>query len=238
VPNYQKIEVLSIHRGAAQVSGWVRSMNQMLSASSQESVRLHQAGRYYALIRENLDDFINVVFPISQTLVDSAVWRGWLQAFAVSSCRTSPLFRDISGAFIELLTKDAALGISPALLELMRWEHLEMQVDISSVSVSGHGVLARQLNPTLHIESFEYPVHRMAAQGKLLESEETVLLAWRTRDHHVKALSPDEVELHILLNLDELEEHSDAYHEAWAVLEATPALCIKVEQFRQKDILI
>jgi len=237
---------VSATQGAAHIQAWANTLNTVL-ASSQAQPKDHnnhtesRLALYRELIRMNLEDFVAVVFPIARTLIADEIWAGWMNDFAQSSYRKSSLFRDIAASFLEMLTHYSESEVSPGLLELMRWEWLEMAVEIDSEPVvSGAAFKKQMLNPTLRIESFNYPVHEMARQGALLEPKATVLFVWRTLEHEVDALCPDEAMLQLVLHLNEAESHEnpDALNQVWEMVSSLPALEGLTCTLKQKDILV
>lgn len=226
-------------QGQHQLETWAGTLSEWIAGQEPVGVkRKHRLTVYRELIRNNLESFVEPVFPIARTLISSAMWEEWLSDFAQSSYRESPLFRNIAENFLEMLSQYPKTRLSPALLQLMRWEWIEMAVDIApgAVTTSASG---QQLNPTLRIEAFDYPVHEMAAKGKLLPAQPTVLAAWRTKEHQVRAFCPDEVTLQMLLHLDAAENASDSECEQiWQAITAAPSLQLIVQQLQKKDILV
>lgn len=228
----------AVHKGAFEIAIWTQEMGHLLSLPDKELALSYKAYRYYELIRENLNEFIDVVFPITKALIAHSEWNKWLQAFVESSYRHSPLFRDISGNFIDFLRETKELNVLPAILDLMRWEHLEMLVSIDSAIVKPLHLEQKIINPTLKIEQFDYPVHLMVAHQQIMEPLSVVLIVWRTEDHVVKAQCPDEVALQLLLHLDEAADNEMHYEDMIKVLKNTPILCDKLKQFIEEGILL
>jgi hypothetical protein len=236
-------------QGQQQIKQWAATMQSALSHPFSETQRLstedtrykyRRLALYQELVRTNLADFIDAVFPISKSIASPTEWDMWIDHFASSSEHTSPLFREISEQFLSCLNTSPSLHIHPALLALMRWEWLEMVVEIDNATVLETSATIKKLNPTLRVETFDYPVHTMANRGQLEPASPTVLFAWRVRDHSVHGLCPNEALLQFVLYLYEIEHNASPplLIETWDAIQNTVPLKTLADELMMKDILL
>ncbi|MES2205187.1 MAG: putative DNA-binding domain-containing protein [Pseudomonadota bacterium] len=224
--------------GLLQIEAWTKTLSNWISEKELESYqKKHRLAVYRELIRNNIESFLIPVFPIARTLISEAMWEEWVAEFLQSPYRTSPLFRNIAENFLVMLANFPVSRLSPALLQLMRWEWIEMAVAINSAKIL-RSINGQTLNPSLRIELFDYPVHMIAREGKLLPAQSTVLLAWRDCENNVEAICPDETMLQLILHLASCEEDEQQAHDTWQIITATPSLMQLSQILREKEILL
>ena len=224
--------------GLLQIEAWAKTLSHCIS---EKELALHYKNSrltvYRELIRNNIESFLIPVFPIARTLISEAMWEDWISEFLQSSYRASPLFRNIAENFLLMLADFPDTHISPALLQLMKWEWIEMAIAIDSVQVLS-SINGQTLNPSLRIEAFDYPVHLIAREGKLLPAQSTVLLAWRDRENNIEAICPDETMLQFILHLVSCEENKQQAYDTWQIIATTPSLLQWSQMLREKEILL
>jgi len=156
-----------------------------------EAVPKDRMAVYEELLMNNLQGFLDACYPITREILGEERWQSIARQF-FSGCRcSSPLFRDISGSFLEWMQNSAHLVDVPIyLLEFLQYEWLEMVVSISSeeldtMDVNPVGDLLDEIpvvNPTGKIATYHYPVHRICPQFQPSQPDDQLYCYFLYRD--------------------------------------------------------
>lgn len=182
---------------------------------------------YEELLFNNLEGFLLACFPITRTLLGARAWRRTVRRFFAEHRCTSPLFRDIPGAFLDWIEPlaDTLFPKRPYLYEFMHYEWLELTVSVCpDEGVAGDihedaDLLMEQprLNPTAQLVCYHYPVHRIGPRFKSAgpDGQLYCYLVYRDRDDVVQfiVLNPASARL-----LDIIREGCDTGFAAMAQL--------------------
>lgn len=155
------------------------------------AVDAERAGVYVELLYNNVEDFLSSCFPVIRNILDDDQWHRLVRQFYAGHACQSPYFRDIPAEFVQWFTKRFAstpLGEPfPFLLELAHYEWLEIpltladdEIDRKLIDPDGD-LLDGQLvmNPVMHLQAYQYPVHRISPDFLPQEPEATYLILLR-----------------------------------------------------------
>lgn len=167
-----------------------------------------RAGVYVELLFNNVEDFLRHCFPVLRSLLDDGQWHGLVRQFYAQHACLTPYFREISAEFVQWLTSatlsdrstpfDAAQGKPlseqfPFLLELVHYEWVEIPLMMDNAeadwgNIDPDGDLldgSPVLNPVMLLQSYQYPVHRIAPDALPLTPDPTHLLLIRNKDNKI-----------------------------------------------------
>lgn len=152
---------------------------------------------YRDLLFNNVCSFINLVYPIAQTLLGAEQWQSLLQEFFQKSKCESPFYNDISLQFREYLAdqQHPVLDEYPWLAELLQYEWLELYLDTVEIEKV---IFAQdqdwQLNTKIWVLVYQYPVYAWTTSMTLVEVKPmpSVIMVWRDEQDNVciENLSP------------------------------------------------
>lgn len=169
-----------------------------------------RAGVYVELLFNNVEDFLSHCFPVLRRLLDDSAWYGLVRQFYAEHACLTPYFREISAEFVQWLTSahfDAAQGKPlsdrsassaaavlserlPFLLELVHYEWVEIPLMMDNAepdwdNIDPDGDLldgTPVLNPVMLLQSYQYPVYRIAPDTLPTAPEPTHLLLIRNNN--------------------------------------------------------
>lgn len=157
---------------------------------------------YEELFFNNICSFINNCFPVAKSLYSDDIWQSFCRTFFVEWRCHTPYFSKIPREFVDYIQSDThTLNIPPWFGELIEYEWLELDVDVSNTTPlngtskaiaspdspsESHGAGILYANPTLRNCAFEWPVHRISADYQPDQPQATFLAIYRDSEHHVK----------------------------------------------------
>ena len=170
---------------------------------------------YEELLFNNLEGFLLACFPVTRKLLGARPWHRLAKGFFAEHRCTSPLFRDIPGAFLAWMQTRASEQVPerPYLYELMHYEWLELavatdpvEVEVDADELGREGDLLDDvpvLNPTTRLASYRYPVHRIRPRFKPIPADghDHHYLIYRDCEHQVRFTAVNALSLHLLLSL-------------------------------------
>lgn len=167
---------------------------------------------YESLLFNNVRGFVDKCFPVARSLVDSEQWLRLSQLFYERwQCRT-PIFSQIPYEFAKFLETNAPdLAAPPWLPELLHYEWLELEVDLDEAFVGRAHLLAEtddalRANPTLRVQQYRWPVHKISASFLPVEPAPTILCVYRTHELHVRFMEINAVTAMLLQLLQQRAE--------------------------------
>lgn len=151
---------------------------------------------YRDLFFNNVEGLLASFFPVLRSLYEQDDWRALVRAFYAGHRARTPYFLEIAGEFVGFLeTGHEPRPVDPPfLLELARYEWLEVVLDVSDEEIPAAGIAAQGdlvrgvpvINPLAVLARHEWPVHRVAPANPRPGPEETWLLVWRDRGDKVR----------------------------------------------------
>jgi len=152
---------------------------------------------YQDLVYNNIEGFISGGFPVLRSLYGDDDWHAMVRTFIEGHRCHTPYFLEISQEFLAYLEQrhQARDCDPPFLLELARYEWVELALDVSTdVLPPARGAdLASlpdcvvELSPLAWPLQFEYPVHLVGPSFQPGETHSpTFLVVYRGRDDAVK----------------------------------------------------
>jgi len=126
---------------------------------------------YRRLFFGNLRNLMAKNFPVLRRMLDDGEWDRLIRELMVKHRSTTPLFPEIGSEMLEFLSASGEqwLRQRPWMAELAQWEYLETlarlhEGEVAAPEPTVAGVLERpiELNPTLQIARFAWPVHRIS----------------------------------------------------------------------------
>lgn len=111
---------------------WLRQPAQDLSTAVQ-GVAVDRMQVYRELLFNNVQNFIDMVFPVARSLVPREHWELLQQDFFTHAQCQSPFYMDISREFLDYLqqAEPAAIEDYPWLIELLHVEWMELHVELA-----------------------------------------------------------------------------------------------------------
>jgi uncharacterized protein len=165
-------------------------------AAAPGNVEHRRLAIYRRLFFNNLSNLFRRNFPVIRKLYESAEWDALIRDFMIHQRPSTPMFTEIGTEFVQFLEDRRARSHDdpPWLLELARWEYLETQVRLHPADLDGcenrleADVLETrlQVNPTLALAHFEWPVHKIGPAFKPDRPEAVWLAVWRRRDDETR----------------------------------------------------
>lgn len=88
---------------------------------------------YQELLYNNVSNFIETVFPVARSLIDTEKWQALKRDFFANAHCESPFYLDISKQFLDYLQTNnvSELQHYPWLLELLHVEWMELHVELA-----------------------------------------------------------------------------------------------------------
>ncbi|WP_096087540.1 DNA-binding domain-containing protein [Agaribacterium haliotis] len=180
---------------------------------------------YETLLFNNLSSFVDACFPVAKSLFTSDQWQAINREFFRSWRCSTPIFSQIPFEFVQFIHARAEqLELAPWLSELLHYEWVELEVDLSEATVTDTEKKELCANPSLKLLAYQWPVHRISTDYADPQAEPCFLAVWRD-----KKLSVNFCELnattHALLSLLQQREQSfDAL------------MCVMAEQLGRDDV--
>lgn len=163
---------------------------------------------YQSLFLKNIAGFIRSGFPVLRRVLNETQWWDLVHAFLAQHRCQTPLFPEIAREFVEFLQATELGAEWPRwLCELAHYEWLEIAVDTAMEEVEVVTVFRLSLdsclviNPTVRLQGYEYPVHRISASNQAVAPEATWLAVYRDSSDAVKFLSLNALSFELLRQL-------------------------------------
>jgi len=150
-----------------------------------EGIEDRRLAIYRRLFSNNLSSLFGKNFPIARKIVPDARWRELIRAFMVEHRPTTPLFPEIGREFVRFLADHPEQYPEwPWLAELCHWQFMATCVrndesELSDAGADPEGDLLGdhpEVNPTLRLAQYEWPVHTIRA-NRMPDAPKTVILA-------------------------------------------------------------
>ncbi len=126
---------------------------------------------YRELFFNNIRGSLEGAFPVLHEIMPDSKWEALLRRFFAEHQSQTPEFVRLPGEFLHWLQDDHPNPLPGDLLELAAWEWSELEVmlapTIEMASIDPEGDMLQgipQLNPTLRLHRFSWPVHQLSAQ--------------------------------------------------------------------------
>jgi len=126
---------------------------------------------YRRLFFGNLRNLMAKNFPVLRRMLDDAEWDRLIRELMVTHRSTTPLFPEIGSEMLEFLNASSEQWFQarPWMAELAQWEYLETlarlhEGEVAEPEQMAAEVLKRsiELNPTLQMSRFAWPVNRIS----------------------------------------------------------------------------
>ena len=177
---------------------WLRQPAQDLSTAVQ-GVAVDRMQVYRELLFNNVQNFIDMVFPVARSLVPRHHWELLQQDFFAQAQCQSPFYMDISKEFLDYLqqAEHAVLGSYPWLIELLHVEWMELHVELADfnwpdpLQVLSADALTEldedtelALSVPLWVLGYRWPVYQWRVGQALQDIQESpgFILVWRDRE--------------------------------------------------------
>ncbi|QIZ75892.1 DNA-binding domain-containing protein [Ferrimonas lipolytica] len=146
---------------------------------------------YRELMFNNVCGFINSGYPVLKSITDELVWQQRLRTFFAEYDCHSPLFVDISAAFLHFLQQQPDLLLWE--VELAHYEQLELKIDILAEVTDQTAITEAEqllsaslcLYRAAEIGKYGYPVHQIGVDNPQVEAQPTYLLVYRNAEDDV-----------------------------------------------------
>jgi uncharacterized protein len=169
---------------------------------------------YRDLIYNNIESFLTSGFPILHSILEDGCWHDMVRDFVSHHQSHTPYFLEISQEFLRYLQEEReAHSYDPAfMLELARYEWVELALDVSTAEIPEASVQAGDLlssvlavSPLAWRLSYQYPVHKIGPEyiPEKQPDEPTFLVVFRNRNDEVKFLEINTVTARLLQLIDE-----------------------------------
>ncbi|MBB5623709.1 hypothetical protein HDE69_004796 [Pedobacter cryoconitis] len=135
-------------------------------------INIENIGHYRRLVFNVIDDMLQSAFPLSHELLKAREWQMITHDFFSNHACQSPQVWYMPREFYEYLeqTRPQILNKYPVLLELLWFEWLEVELfmmEDQEISYSITGNIEQDriiLNPEIHFQHFNFPVHLKKAK--------------------------------------------------------------------------
>lgn len=190
-----------------------------------------RSGVYETLLFNNVRGFIDRCFPVSRSILDENDWLALCKRFYKEwQCRT-PIFSRIPEEFAQHAAQCPEPD-SPWLPELLHYEWLELEIDLAQAQVGRVHLLAREsdpieANPTLSVQHYQWPVHKIGPSFIPDEPAPTTLCVYRTYDMAVRFMEVNAVTA-LLLQIIQQQPQSP--------LDALAALCEQLPSLKPEQV--
>jgi hypothetical protein len=156
-----------------------------------QGVDAGRANVYVELVFNNVEDCLNGCFPVLRSILDDKQWHTLVRQFYAEHACQTPYFREIPAEFVQWLTGSfAALSLSeslPFMLELAHYEWVEIPLSLDESTVDWNSIDPQGdlldgsvvLNPVMLLQTYQYPVHKIAYDFLPLTPVPTHLLLLR-----------------------------------------------------------
>ena len=177
---------------------WLRQPARDLSTTVQ-GVAVDRMKVYRELLFNNVQSFIDMVFPVAKSLLQASQWEALQQDFFARAQCQSPFYMDISKEFLDYLqqTKLPLLAEYPWLIELLHVEWMELHVELaefrwpdagqllsaeSMVQLDENAMLA--LSIPVWVLGYRWPVYqwRVGQDVNHIQESPCFILVWRDVD--------------------------------------------------------
>jgi len=208
---------------------------------------------YRELLFNNVQNFIEVGFPILRSMLADDVWQQLLRHFFAHHVSHSPYFTDISAEFVQYLATEKPADVAPNwpfLIELAHYEWMELVALIADVELptptpdwsAEHSRL--QLSPLAWPLAYQYPVQRIGPAFLPETPTPTSLVVYRNRADNVEFIELAGMTYLLLqaiseqaLNLNEIAMQLQTHQPQLTVPALRNAMLPVVADFIQREIL-
>lgn len=177
---------------------WLRQPTQYLSTAVQ-GVAVDRMQVYRELLFNNVQNFIDMVFPVARSVIPPAQWETLQQDFFTHAQCQSPFYMDISREFLDYLQQaaPAVLADYPWLIELLHVEWMELHVELAELSwpdplrlVSFDAMTSLDEDTELALSipvwvlGYRWPVYQWRVGQEVHDIQENpgFILVWRDRE--------------------------------------------------------
>lgn len=214
-----------------QFCNWIRFPEQ----SPPQACDIDRLRIYHDLLFNNVCSFINLVFPVTRSILTQDQWHALLVEFFQKAQCQSPFYNDISLQFREYLEQQPhpVLQEYPWLAELLQFEWLELYLDtvemdncvnvdktITTTPTDNPNDTIWQLSQKVWVLVYQYPVYQWTMNMSLAEiaPQPSAILVWRNQQDQVcvEPLSP----LFAIL-LEQLNEHPRSEQALYQLIQST-----------------
>lgn len=217
---------------------------------------IERSNIYVELLYNNVEGFLRNCFPVVRKILPDEQWHQLARQFYAQHACHSPYFREIPAEFMQWFTEQFnALELAqhyPFLLELSHYEWLEIPLlvadaDLDTSQVNPEGDLLDEplvLNPVMHMQSYQYPVHRISPEFQPTEPEATHLLLLRDKHNAIQFVELNAVTAQLLQLLQEMSTARAALLKiATSMQHPNPEQLLEyglqlLQQFRQQQVLL
>lgn len=216
-------------------------------------IKDERIGVYRRLVHNNITSFLETGFPVINNILRSDHWQHLVDDFIKSHPAHSPLFQEISLAFLHYLQERQPLKeIYPYLYELAHYEWAELALDIACDEIttlyqeSKPDLLNQQpvVSPLAWLLAYNYPVHTIAANNRYPAPEPTYIIVYRDRTHEVGfvVVNPISAKLLELLQQNEQQTGLQVLEQLQRMLAADDAFIengtAQMQEFLDLDIIL
>ena len=183
-----------------------------------EGIEERRLAIYRRLFFNNLSSLFGKNFASARKLLPDPDWQRLIRAFMVEHRAETPLFPEIGGEFVRFLAEHPEHYAErwPWLAELCHWRFLitgvrnhEAELDAIEADPDVDLLASRvQLNPTLALAGYRWPVHTIRSDALPEQESPTLLAAWRTRDDGIGRLQINVVTARLLERVQEHPQHT------------------------------
>lgn len=171
-------------------SAYGKHLRKPAPTSRPQGVPARASEIYEELFFNNICGFINNCFPVAKSLFSEDTWLLFCRTFFIDWRCHTPYFSETPKEFVNYIKGGKhTLDLPPWFAELIEYEWLELDVDISNATAlnilkTGDGKL--YANPTLRNCAFEWPVHQISTDNIPAAPQATFLALYRNAEHNVQ----------------------------------------------------
>lgn len=165
-----------------------------------KAITINRLQTYHELLSHNMYQFVDMVFPVAQSMIAAEIWQHWCALFFQQARCQSPFYIDISQQFLEFMQQHPALwqAHTPWLVELLHYEWMELHVELAEFVAPdvarclttldvASGQLLTLARP-VWVLAYQWPVHewQVGQDSAQLAAQPACLLVWRDDDDHIQ----------------------------------------------------
>ncbi|AKS41658.1 HvfC family RiPP maturation protein [Wenzhouxiangella marina] len=176
-------------------------------APAPEGIEERRLAIYRRLFFNNLSNLFARNFPVIRRLHEDADWQALIREFLAEHRSHTPMFTEIGREFVDFLERrgESDPEQAPWLAELAHWEFLETCVRLDEAEVAPDGWLESleaddrvQVNPTLCLAEYRWPVHRIGPEFRPEQGEATLLAVYRQGNDRVAFMQVNPITARLL----------------------------------------
>lgn len=149
---------------------------------NEERMAVYREGVY-----KNIFESASVCFPVCQTILSEHDWDVVIRKFVANHQASSPIFRDIPLELVKFLNSDT--DTPDHIKQLAHYEWVELAISMQKSDATVDNIILSNttdllnevpvLAPAHMLLQYDYPVHKISAQFKPQQIENTQLLVFR-----------------------------------------------------------